>query len=120
MANYKIIFDGSEQDEVFGTYEDAKQYAAYLISCCREGGKIFEMSNPGDYPYDPDDEPEYEIIETDEEEEELDDEMKRFNEIVNSQGVFDEYGEYVRCRNCGYGLHYYKGVKTCPKCGPVE
>lgn len=67
MSIYKIVIEGDEQDEVFDTYEDAEEYASYLISCYHTGGEILEMSNPGDYPYDPDDEPEYEIIETDEE-----------------------------------------------------
>ena len=65
MAKYKILFDGEEEDEVFDAYEEANEYALYLVSCYHTGCEILEMSNPGDYPYDPDDEPEYEIIETD-------------------------------------------------------
>ena len=63
MTKYKIIFEDDEQDEVFDTYEEANDYALYLVSCSHLGGEIMEMSNPGDYPYDPDYEPEYEIIE---------------------------------------------------------
>ena len=63
MSKYKIIFDGTEEDDVFDTYEEADDYALYLVSCTRLGGQILEMSNPGDNPYDPDDEPEYDIIE---------------------------------------------------------
>ncbi len=63
MAKYKIIFGGEEADEVFNSYKEADEYALYLVSCYHTGGKIFEMCNPGDYPYDPDDEPEYEIVE---------------------------------------------------------
>lgn len=64
MAEYKIIINGDEQDEVFDTYEDADDYAQReLIPCYHEGGETLEMSNPGDYPYDPEDEPEYEIVE---------------------------------------------------------
>ena len=66
MSQYKIIFDGEELDEVFDTYEEADSHALYLISCEREGGEIMEMSNPGDYPYDPYDTSDYEIIEVDE------------------------------------------------------
>lgn len=120
MANYKIVFEGDEQDEVFSTYEEAEEYALYLVSCYHTGGETLEMSNPGDYPYDPSDEPEYEIIETDEEVEELDDRTKMFQAVVNSPGVFDDEGEYVRCPNCDHGLHFYNGVRTCPECGPVE
>lgn len=65
MVKYKILFDGDEQDEVFETYDEADEYALYLVSCYHTGAEILEMSNPGDYPYDPDDEPEYEIIEVD-------------------------------------------------------
>ena len=63
MAKYKIIFLGDEEDEIFDTYEEAEEYALDLVSCYHTGGEILEMSNRGDYPYDPDDEPEYEIIE---------------------------------------------------------
>ena len=66
MVRYKIIFEGEEKDEGFDTYEEANVYALYFVSCYHTGGEILEMSNPGDYPYDPDDEPEYEIIEFDE------------------------------------------------------
>ena len=66
MSKYKVIFENDERDEVFDTYEEADEYALYLTSCYHTGGEILEMSNPGDYPYDPDDEPEYEIIEVDE------------------------------------------------------
>lgn len=121
MANYKIIFEGVEEDEIFSTYEEAEEHALYLVSCYHTGGETLEMSNPGDYPYDPDDEPEYEIVETDEEleEEEPDEALIMFQKVVNSPGVFDDEGEYVRCPNCGHGLHYYDGVETCPECGVV-
>ncbi len=68
MAKYKIIFDDEEQDEVFDTEEAAAEYALYLCSCTREGAEILHMSNPGDYDYDKDsfEEPDYEIVEFDE------------------------------------------------------
>lgn len=62
MAKYKIIIAGEEEDEIYDTYEDAKSYADYLVSCYHTGGETMEMSNPGDYPYDPNDEVEYKII----------------------------------------------------------
>ena len=67
MAKYKVIFDGEEQDEVFGSAEAAEEHALYLCSCTREGAEILHMSNPGDYDYDEDDfeDPEYEIVEED-------------------------------------------------------
>ena len=65
MAKYKVYFDGEEDDEVFDTYEDAEKYAFQWLSDWHAGAEVLEMSNPGDYPYDPNDEPEYEIIEID-------------------------------------------------------
>lgn len=65
MAKYKIVFDDEEQDEIFDTIDEAIEYAQDLVSDYHLGGEILEMSNPGDYPYDPDDEPEYYIIEVD-------------------------------------------------------
>ena len=67
MAKYKIIFDGEEQDEVFRTEEAAEDYALYLCSCSRDGAEILHMSNPGGYDYDEDsfENPEYEIVEID-------------------------------------------------------
>ena len=62
MAKYKIIIAGEEEGEIYDTYEDAKSYADYLVSCYHTGGETMEMSNPGDYPYDPNDEVEYKII----------------------------------------------------------
>jgi hypothetical protein len=65
MPKYRIIFNNDEQDETFESYEAAEEYAQYLVSCHHEGGEILELSNPGDYPYDPDDEPDYSIVESD-------------------------------------------------------
>ena len=120
MANYKVVYDGEEQDEVFSTYEEADEYGQYLVSCYYQGGREFELSNPGEYYSDPDEEPEYEVIETDEDVAEYDEDEIYFSNVVRSPGVFDDDGEYVRCPNCGTGLHYYNGEKTCPKCGPIE
>lgn len=65
MAKYRIVFDDELQDEVFDTEEDAEEYASYLVSCCRSGAETLNMSNPGDYPLDDYEEPDYEIIEED-------------------------------------------------------
>ncbi len=65
---FKIEICGEEQDEEFETYEAAEEYAVYLQGCARQGAEILSMSNPGDYPYDEDsfEEPDYSIIEYDE------------------------------------------------------
>lgn len=63
MIKYKIIFEGEEDDEIFDTYEEAESMALYYVGCYHLGGEILEMSNPGDYPYDEIDEPEFDIIE---------------------------------------------------------
>ena len=65
MAQYKVIFEDEEQDEIFDSEEAAEEYALYLCSCSREGAEILHMSNPGDYDYDEDEEYDYEIIEID-------------------------------------------------------
>lgn len=69
MAKYKIIMEDEEEEQLFDSYEAAREHALYLCSCCRLGAEILHMSNPGDYDYDEDDfdEPEYEIVEIDEE-----------------------------------------------------
>lgn len=67
---YKVIYhwtDGtdSEEDQLFDTEEEAEDAALYGLSCAKLGGEILEMSNPGDYPYNPDDyeDDDYEIVE---------------------------------------------------------
>ena len=59
--------DGTEEeiDEVFESEEEAEEYASYAASCYKIGGEILEMSNMGDYPFDEDDEADYEIFEID-------------------------------------------------------
>lgn len=70
MPKYKIVIqysDGTseEQDEIFDTQEDAIEYADYLVSCNQEGAEILNLSNPGDYPLDDYEEPDFEIVEID-------------------------------------------------------
>ena len=69
MTKYKIIFNDEERDDIFKTEEDAREYALYLLSCSELGAEILHMSNPGEYDYDEDtyEDPEYEIIEIDDE-----------------------------------------------------
>lgn len=68
MSRFKVLFDGEYENEVFDTEEDAEEHALYLCSCTREGAEILHMSNPGDHDYDEDDfeDPEYEIVEIEE------------------------------------------------------
>lgn len=68
---YKVIMhysDGTseEEDEIFDTEEDAEDHALYAVSCANEGAEILHLSNPGDYPIDEYENPDYEIIEVDE------------------------------------------------------
>ena len=63
MSKYKVVFDGDTLDEIFDSFEEAEDAALYELSCWHAGGEVLELSNPGDYDYDPDDEPEFEIIE---------------------------------------------------------
>ena len=68
---YRIIMiypDGErvEEDELYDSYEEAESIALDNCGAFHVGGEILELSNPGDYPYDPDEEADYEIIEVDE------------------------------------------------------
>ncbi|MBB6630672.1 MULTISPECIES: hypothetical protein [Clostridium] len=70
MKMFKILMkysDGSseEQDEVFDSEAEAEDYAGYLCSCYHDGAEILNLSNPGDYPIDEDDDVDYEILEVD-------------------------------------------------------
>ena len=53
-----------EEDELFDSEEEAKEYGDYMISCSREGAETLYMSNPGDYPLEDYEDPDYEVIET--------------------------------------------------------
>ena len=70
MPKYKIIMQYSdgiseEQDEIFDTEEDAEEFALYLVGCTRTGAETLNLSNPGDYPLDDYENPDFEIIEVD-------------------------------------------------------
>ena len=65
MAKFKVLFDGEYEDEIFDTEEDAEEYANYLVSCNEEGAEILNLSNPGDYPLDDYEAPDFEIVEID-------------------------------------------------------
>ena len=68
MPKYKIVMkysDGTseEEDDIFDSEEAAEEYALYLVGCCRDGAETLNLSNPGDYPIDEYEAPDYEIIE---------------------------------------------------------
>ncbi len=56
-----------EENELFETEEDARDYMCEIESNCRAGAETLNMSNPGDYPYDEDDDfsIDYDIVEVD-------------------------------------------------------
>ena len=64
-TKYKILIGGEEDDEgnTFDTESEADDYASQWESNWHAGGEVLEMSNPGDYPYDPDDCPSIEVVE---------------------------------------------------------
>ena len=69
-TKYKYILhypDGSdeESEDIYNSYEDAESAALDDVSAYRTGGEVLYYSNPGDYPYDEDDEVEFDIIEID-------------------------------------------------------
>ncbi len=65
---YKLIIheDGFEEyeDEVFETKEEAQECMDEIISNCSAGAEVLNLSNPGDYPYDEDEDSDidYEIV----------------------------------------------------------
>ena len=67
MFKLKIFEEGFEdyEDEVFETEAEAQECMNTLMSECRTGAETLNLSNPGDYPYDEDDnfDIDYEIIE---------------------------------------------------------
>lgn len=70
MPSYKVVMqysDGTseEQDEIFDTEEAADEYGLYCVSCSNEGAEILNLSNPGDYPLEEYEQPDYEVIEID-------------------------------------------------------
>ena len=65
MSKFRILMFDELQDEVFDTEEEAEEYALYLVGCSNLGAETLNMSNPGDYPLDDYEEPDYEIIEED-------------------------------------------------------
>lgn len=52
MSKWKILFNGSFEDEVYDIEEEAEEEALYLVSCTKQGAEILHMSNPGDYDED--------------------------------------------------------------------
>ena len=71
MAQYKVVMlysDGTqdELDDIFDTEEEADRAGMQACSDYRDGCENMNLSNPGDYPLDDDDDVDYEIIEIDE------------------------------------------------------
>ena len=70
MYRLEIYEDGfeDEEKELFESEEEARDYMCQIESDCRTGAEVLHMSNPGDYPYDEDDDfsIDYDIIEVDE------------------------------------------------------
>lgn len=68
MPKFKVVInfpngDTDELDDLYDSYYEAEQAALEYISNWDTGGEILELSNPGDYPYDPANAPEYDIFE---------------------------------------------------------
>jgi hypothetical protein len=67
---YKVIMiypDGTEEEEeeVFETEEEAREYGLEQCSNYVAGGEVLHMSNPGDYPLSEDDHADFNVIEVD-------------------------------------------------------
>lgn len=70
MFKVRIFEEGfeDEEKEVFDTEEEAQEYMNEINHNIRTGAEVLNLSNPGDYPYDEDEDydVDYEIYETDE------------------------------------------------------
>ena len=67
MAKYQVEMrysDGTRDldDEVFTSKKDAEEYGLYLLGCCHSGCETLNLSNPGDYPLDDDDDVSFKVI----------------------------------------------------------
>ena len=61
-----LMEDGSYDDAIFDSEEEAESAGLQACSDSREGAEILNLSNPGDYPYDEDEyEVDFEVIEVD-------------------------------------------------------
>ena len=67
MYKLKIYEEGFEEyeNEVFETEAEAQECMNTIMSDYRTGAEVLNLSNPGDYPYDEDDDfdIEYDIVE---------------------------------------------------------
>ncbi|SEM22691.1 hypothetical protein SAMN04487770_12943 [Butyrivibrio sp. ob235] len=48
---------------LFDTEQEAEEHGLYLCSCYNLGAETLNLSNPGDYPLDEEDDVDFEIIE---------------------------------------------------------
>jgi hypothetical protein len=68
MPKYKLIVyypSGAQEEGIFDTEEEAEDYGCDCAAAYAEGAETLHMSNPGDYPDDGDEQPDYEVIEID-------------------------------------------------------
>ena len=68
MARYRVemqFSDGTTEldDEIFDSEQEAHEHGLYLCSCYQTGKEVLNLSNPGDYPLDEDDEMDFEVVE---------------------------------------------------------
>lgn len=66
MKKYQVQIAGELQDDILDSYEEAEEYALYLLGCAKLGAETLAMSN---LEYEDDwlnfEYPDYEIIEVD-------------------------------------------------------
>ncbi len=70
MGKFKVLMnysDGTseEQDDIFKTEAEAQEYGCDFCSNYHQGAEDLNLSNPGDYPIDEDDDIDFEVIEVD-------------------------------------------------------
>lgn len=64
--NMKVLLDDAQYALVQSAAKEA--YGIYLVGCSEQGAEDLNLSNPGDYPLEEFEEPEFEIVEEDDDE----------------------------------------------------
>lgn len=54
-----------DDDDVFETRAEAEAHALIQVDNFHSGAEVLHMSNPGDYPDDDDEDPQFKIVEVD-------------------------------------------------------
>lgn len=70
MSKYKVLIlyqDGTEEEDeyVYDTYEEAHERGCDILTDFATGAEVLNMSNPGDYPMELMEDPDFQVIQVD-------------------------------------------------------